>query len=201
MPPGSRTYLTDYRRNFSDVRNSPEYGATESSCSMILKELAASRSAHRGLTEVALRLRSVAASSQWRRRRIGRQISRHLRTGRKPPKDSSKSSGMICRLWPRMQAPRFTTSRTVQDCTPAFLKIGRGCPVSENDRPARPTPHPKAQTYPFDPSFAKLVTPRALWVSDYVSCAERTAPGLPPPTPSPAGTALRSGTPARAARR
>jgi hypothetical protein len=33
------------------------------------------------------------------------------------------------------------------------------------------------------------------------SCAGRTVPGSPPPRPSPAGTASRSGTPVRAARR
>jgi hypothetical protein len=33
------------------------------------------------------------------------------------------------------------------------------------------------------------------------SCAGRTAPGSPPPIPSPAGTVLRSGTPAQAVRR
>ena len=58
-----------------------------------------------------------------------RQISRHLRDVRKPSKDNSKSSGIIVRSWLRMPAPRFVTSRTVQDCIPDFLPKNSSAPL------------------------------------------------------------------------
>jgi hypothetical protein len=52
----------------------------------------------------------------------------------------------------------------------------------------------------FLPSLGVILV-KPLSASGYASCAGRTAPGSPPPTPLPAGTALRSGTPAPDARR
>src|SRR5689334_22242416 len=49
--------------------------------------------------------------------------------------------------------------------------------------------------------YSTPIRMRPPWARGCASCAGRTAPGLPPPTPSRAGTALRSGTPAPAARR
>ena len=44
-----------------------------------------------------------------------RQIGRHVRPVRKPSKDNSKLSGMICRFWARKPAPRLVMSRTEQE--------------------------------------------------------------------------------------
>ena len=50
-------------------------------------------------------------------------------------------------------------------------------------------------------SLDRAVSPQPPSARGCASCAGRTAPGWRPPRPSPAGTALRSGTPARGARR